>query len=69
MMSFLMRIKGILKKIGVLEKKIESLEDPPFFRCDECKYPAENLCELGEHIYHNHNDDNSEDIYGKCSED
>ena len=56
--------KNNLEKIGVLEKKIASLEEkPPFFRCDECEYPAEDLCELGEHIYFNHNSDNCEDIY------
>ena len=61
--DLLIENKKNLEKICLLEKKVEYLQNPPFFRCDECEFPAEDLCDLGEHIYLTHNYDNSGDSY------
>ena len=39
-------------------------ENPPLLKCDECQYPADDLCELGEHMIMTHKfEDSKEAVY------
>ena len=44
-----------LEKISALEKEVKSLKkNLPYLKCEECQYPADILCELGEHMLMTH---------------
>ena len=37
-----------MDKISALQKKVKSLRtNSPYLKCEECEYPAEDLCDLG----------------------
>ena len=61
--SLLSENKINLEKIAILEKKINSIEkNERIFLCEECEYPADNLCELGEHMYEYHKYEDSVEV-------
>ena len=58
--------KNNIDKISALQKEVKSLKmNPPFLKCEECEYPAEDLFDLGEHVYVTHKFEDS-DEYNYC---
>ena len=52
-----------IKDKDVVEKSAETqTEDVDMMRCDECDYPAQDICDLGAHIYEIHGPESFEEV-------